>query len=112
MNTARKSATLAEDYREWLLERLRKDPERALGYLNAALEEDDLPTFLVALKDVIDAGIGMTGISKGTRLHRVSLYKMLSEEGNPTLKSLAAILDALGLRLHIAEKGQETIEKA
>jgi probable addiction module antidote protein len=112
MNTARRSVPITENYREWLLDRLRKDPEEALGYLNACLEHEDFPTFLVALKDVVDAGIGMTGISKGTRLHRVSLYKMLSEEGNPTLKSLAAILDALGLRLHIAEKGRETIEKA
>ena len=105
MNTARKRAkTTTEDYREWLLECLRNDPEEAAGYLNAALEEDDLPTFLVALKDVIDAGMGMSGLSEATHLHRVSLYKMLSEQGNPTLKSLEAVLSALGLKLQIAQR--------
>src|SRR3989304_4348880 len=91
-------------YRDYLLERLRNDPEEAAGYLNAALEENDLPTFLVALKEVSDAGMGMSGLSEAPHLHRVSLYKMLSEQGNPTLKSLEAVLSALGLKLQIAQR--------
>ena len=104
MSTESAPIRLTKDYREWLLDHLRSDPESGRGYLNAVLELDEFPTFLVALTDVIDAGIGMTGMSEATQLHRVSLYKMLSEEGNPTLKSLGAILSALGLKLQVAEK--------
>ena len=95
------------EYRDYLLERLRNDPGEALSYLNAAIGESD-GAFLVALKDVIDAEIGMSGLSSTTHLHRVSLYKMLSEEGNPTLKSLEAILDAIGLKITVAPKDQES----
>jgi len=94
----------AIDYREWLLDQLRKDPEQAFQYLNAAFEDEELPVFLIALKDVIDAGAGIRGLSKATGLHRVSLHKMLSAKGNPTLTSLHAILGALGLRLRIEKK--------
>ena len=41
-------------YRDYLLERL-EDPEEAVAYLNAALEEEDPRMFLVALRNVADA---------------------------------------------------------
>lgn len=34
-----------------------------------------------------------------TKLNRESLYKMLSEQGNPELKSLDLLLHALGFQL-------------
>ena len=46
----------------------------------------------------------MTAVAEATDLHRVSLYKMLSDKGNPTLKSLEAVLDSIGLRLRIERK--------
>lgn len=42
------------DYEESLLEAL-KNPEEALGYLNAALEDEDPRIFLLALMDVLNA---------------------------------------------------------
>ena len=91
------------DYKSYLLERLRRDPEEAIAYLNAALEDGE-STFLVALKDVVEARIGMTRMAEAANLHRVSLYKMFSEEGNPTLKSLDSVLDAMGLKIAITSK--------
>lgn len=40
-----------EDY----LVKLLKDPEECAVYLNAALEEDDMAVFMLALKDVVKA---------------------------------------------------------
>jgi DNA-binding phage protein len=37
-----------------------------------------------------------------TKLNRESLYKMLSERGNPELRSLDALLHALAFRLAVA----------
>lgn len=90
-------------YNEDLLQRL-KDPEYAVEYLRATLEESDLPElFLVALRNVAEShGIGQ--IAETAELNRESLYRMLSKEGNPTIKSLYAVLDALGLKLTIEPK--------
>jgi probable addiction module antidote protein len=94
-----------KSYRKDLIESL-KDPDEAIGYLKACLEEKDMPElFLAALRDVAEArGIGMSQLSKDANLNRENLYKMLSKEGNPELGSLYAILDALGLKLSVELK--------
>jgi len=38
------------------------------------------------------------------QLNREHLYRMLSENGNPELRSLEALLDALGFRLSVELK--------
>jgi probable addiction module antidote protein len=89
-----------ESYRKVLLESL-KNPEEAAHYLNACLEDDDAHVFLLALRDVADAHGGIRALSRDTRLNRESLYRMLSKSGNPSLESLAAVLNACGLRLAV-----------
>lgn len=90
-----------KDYKEDLLERL-QDQELAAAYLNAALMDEDPKVFLIALKDVADArGEGVAALSKKTHLNRESLYRTLSERGNPRLNNLFLILEALGLHLSI-----------
>lgn len=95
--------TRSRDFREWLLENL-KDLKEAVGYLNAALEDDDRRVFLLALKDVADAWGGMKKLSTKTKLNREGLYRALSEKGNPELASLIAMLESLGLRLAVEVK--------
>ena len=87
-------------YRESLLEHLR-DPEEAAAYLDAALEAGDRAAFLLAVKNVIDAQGGVTQVSRDTGLNRENLYRVLSERGNPELKSLEKLLKSLGLRLAV-----------
>lgn len=84
-------------FRNYLINSL-KDPEEAAEYLNAVLEEDDPQLFLAALRDVADA-YGVGKIAKKTDLNRTSLYRMLSEEGNPEIYSVFSLLGAMGLRL-------------
>ena len=87
-------------YHAELIEGLR-DPGEAEEYLNAALEEEDPELFLVALRNVAEAQGGVAQLAEKTKLNRESLYKMLSERGNPELKSLDALLHALGFRLAV-----------
>jgi len=82
-----------------LLESL-QDPAEAAAYLDAALEDEDIQVFLLALRDVAEAR-GMSRVAAETDLNRESLYRMLSEEGNPRLSSLEALLHTFGLRLAI-----------
>ncbi|HLD73355.1 MAG TPA: addiction module antidote protein [Bdellovibrionota bacterium] len=93
-------------YEESLIEAL-KDPREAAAYLNAHLEEaegeDAEELFLMALRDVAKA-YGMSEISERTELGRESLYKALSESGNPKLKTLWVLFNAIGLRLMVKPK--------
>jgi probable addiction module antidote protein len=88
-------------YKEGLLERL-KDPQEAAAYLDAALEEGDIEVFLLALRDVAEARLGgIGGLAQQSGLNRETLYRTLSEQGNPELTSLDKLLHAVGLRLAV-----------
>ena len=89
-----------KNYKDDLLRRL-ADPKYAAEYLAQALAENDHTTFLLALRDVIEAGGGMGQFAGRVGLKRPSLYKILSKRGNPTLETLQEILRPLGLRVSI-----------
>lgn len=88
------------NYKEHLSKRL-QDPKAAAAYLNAALEDEDLKVFLIALKDITDANGGVAKLAKETDLNRESLYRTLSKNGNPRFDSLMAILQACNLDISI-----------
>jgi probable addiction module antidote protein len=93
-----------KDYKESLLEDLKKD-EEAAAYLDAALQDGEKEVFLLALRDVVEARLGgIAELADKAGLNRESLYRTLSERGNPELSSLEAMLDSLGLRLSIETK--------
>ena len=96
-----------KDYKESLFEDL-QDPEFAVAYLNAALEESSSDVFLLHLRDVAEARGGLGKLGAETRLAREALYRMLSEKGNPQLSSLEKILHALGLRLAVVRAASES----
>ena len=91
-------------YRDAKLERLR-DPRESASYLNAALEESE-EDFLIALRDVAEAN-RVSEVASSAGVSRESVYRMLSEAGNPTYGSLTGILKAVGLRLAITTAGPE-----
>ena len=93
--------TRSKNYQDSLLESL-ADANEAAAYLNAALEDGDNEVFLLALRNVADARVGgMSKLAEITGLNRESLYRMLSENGNPELNSLSRLLQALGLKLAV-----------
>lgn len=99
-----------KSYREDLIRDL-KDVREAAAYLNAALEEGDKEAFLLALKNVLEAQGGMTRFSHQVKMHRVSLYKMLSKRGNPEFESILSLLNALGVRFQIVEKSKSKFQR-
>jgi len=91
------------DYRDLLREELR-DQEFALGYLNACLEEKDMPEiFLSAVREVVQIH-GVAFVAEKANLNRENLYRMLSKKGNPRISSLMAVLDVLGFHFSISPK--------
>src|SRR5438309_405841 len=89
-----------KDFNETFDDQLR-DPEYAAAYLQYALD-DGTETFLIALRDVARANGGMSRLAEATALGRESMYKSLSQAGNPKIKTIQTVLKALGLRLTIA----------
>ena len=83
------------------LDRDLKDPEYAAIYLNDALQEGSPEEFYLALRNVIRARQGMSKIAEETELGRESLYKALSDSGNPQFSTIQKILSALGLQISI-----------
>ncbi|QHS10298.1 addiction module antidote protein [Sinimarinibacterium sp. NLF-5-8] len=69
-------------------------------YIEACFEEaGDDPAFIIkALGDVARAK-GMMQITRETGLARESLYRALSEHGNPSFATVMRITRALGVRL-------------
>ena len=74
--------------------------EDILYYLEAAMEGNDPKHIASALGDVARSK-GMTEIAKKAGVGRQALYSALSENGNPTLETLTAVLSALGLELTV-----------
>ena len=63
--------------------------------------KEDPELFLGALRNVAEAQGGVAQLAEKTKLNRECLCKMLSERRNPELKSLDALLHALGFRLAV-----------
>ena len=91
---------------------LRADRELAVEYLKAAMESldnpDDRAAGLLALRTVAEAYGGLGAVAAEAGISRESLYRTLSAKGNPTLKTLLAVLKAVGMKLSV-EPGDHAV---
>jgi probable addiction module antidote protein len=76
-------------------------PEDMAAYLDAWLEEspEDAAGIARALGDIARAK-GMTQVAKDAGLSRESLYRALSEDGNPSLATILKVSRALGVKFN------------
>ena len=74
MSEKKKKLRKFRNYKEHLFKRL-QNPKNAAAYLNAALQDEDPKVFLIALKDVAEAGGGISKLAKEADLNRESLYR-------------------------------------
>ncbi len=79
------------------------DEDDILEYIKSWMEDGSTQEIARALGDVARSK-GMTEIAKKTGLGRQALYNTLSENGNPTLETLIAVLTALGLELTVQKR--------
>ena len=77
--------------------------EDVIGILEAALEEND-PEFLFKVIGDIARSKGMAQIARELNLNRESLYRSLSQDGNPSFVTIFKVLDNLGFQLSIRQK--------
>ncbi|MYF54385.1 helix-turn-helix domain-containing protein [Candidatus Poribacteria bacterium] len=92
-------------WREYLINRLASQPERAGGYLQAAFEEyqihRDPAVFLLALHTVVESQGGITELSKKIEMSQQSISEILNSKELPRIEILTAILNALGCHIMI-----------
>ena len=91
-----RTKTVAYDVAEQL-----RTPEEMAAYLDAWLEEapDDVAGITRALGDIARAK-GMNQVARDAGLSRESLYKALSENGNPSFATVLKVARALGVKFH------------
>jgi probable addiction module antidote protein len=76
-------------------------------YLSEALAIDDPAYFQHALGAVARAK-GMAVVARKSGLGRQSLYKALSESGNPEFSTVVKVLAALGIRISTAAMDEKS----
>lgn len=73
-------------------------PEAMAVFIEDIMESND-PAMIANGIGVVARAKGMTDLAKATGIGRESLYQLLGKNGNPTLKNLTLILNALGMQL-------------
>jgi len=75
--------------------------EKIALYLEAAFEDGDPAMIAAAIGDVARAR-GMSQIAKDAGLSRESLYKALSQDGNPGFATIMKVTKALGFNVTVS----------
>ncbi len=100
-------AATSSSYREYLISSL-KDTEHAAAYIAVMLELDeegyDPKLVRSALSNVIEARLQAKNLSETAKQHYEKLDKILAETGGTEIYTLIEFLDALGYRIALAPK--------
>ena len=101
-------------WREYLIERLAADRDRASGYLQAALEDyqnhGDAAVFLLALQTVVESQGGIPEIAKQTDTTPETLSEILANDVLPQIGTLAPLLNVLGCQISIQSIDAENVD--
>lgn len=86
---------------EATVEMFRADPDLAAEYLNSVLADGDETDLMLALRSLSKAFGGDQEVARQAEVNAHTLYRTLSEQGNPELKTLSAILRTMGMKLAV-----------
>lgn len=92
---------MALETKAWDAAEALSTPEDIAAYLDAYLE-DGTPEELLQAINTIARSKGMTALARQSGISRETLYRALSDKGNPTLDTLVRLMKALGVRLAVA----------
>lgn len=90
-------------YDDFLSQQLREDPEFAFHYLSEAQQDEDPRALFTAVRNLVNAHMGMTKLAETTGIQRQTLYKMLSGEGNPGWIGMQTVLSSLGFSIEFKQ---------
>ncbi len=73
--------------------------DEAIGIFMAAAFQTNDAGYIAHALGVVARAKGMAQIAAQTGLSREQLYRSFSSQGNPTLKTTLAVMEALGIKL-------------
>lgn len=89
-----------QNFRDYLIEDLKKNPDEISVYLEVSLEEfehdGDLRALLLALRTVAEVMGGLGILAEKTGLNRQNLYKIFSNKVTPKFSTILLIIKGLG----------------
>lgn len=88
---------------KWDIVDLLKDDAAIADYLDAVFADGDPDEMRDALAHVARAK-GMSELAQSAGITRGGLYKALGDKGNPSFATVAALLNAMGVRLSVIPK--------
>ena len=92
----------SDSHEDATVESFRRDRKFAAAYLDQVLADGDQEELMLALRRLSEAFGGVTGLAQQAGLNSTTLYRTLSSNGNPELRTLRALLAAMGLRLSVS----------
>ncbi len=95
---------LTRNFKETVKGRAARDPAFAKAMLDEAATaflNGEANVARLILRDLVNASVGFEDLATETNRPSKSLHRMLSEKGNPSMDSLAAIFGAIGKRLGV-----------
>ena len=100
---------LTRDFKQTIVERVRRDKKFARGLLDEAATlflNGEPEAARLLLRDLVNATVGFETLAELTGKPAKSLHRMLSRHGNPSMDNLAVIFDAVRQRMKVALKAQ------
>lgn len=94
-----------ENFDAWVADLVQQEPNGIDNYLKISFEEflkdGNEKALLIALRQIAKAKGGFEKLSSETGIKRESLYRALSENGNPRFSTLVSVLNSLDYGLCI-----------
>lgn len=94
----------SQPHDEVVADMLQTDPAFRAALINEVMRDGDYGDMLILLRQLTLAEGGMKIIAQRTGLNETALYRLMSAEGNPSLKNFSKVLSALNLQLAVTAK--------
>lgn len=89
-----------QNFRDYLIDDLKKNPDEVAVYLEVSLEEfekdGDIKALLLALRTVAEVQGGLGVLAQKTGLNRQNLYKIFGNKVTPKFSTILLIIKGLG----------------
>ena len=103
-NAKTKTNRKSQSHDEVVAEMLRTDPQFRAAMTNGITAEGDFADVLIFLRQLVLAEGGMKVIAERSGLNETALYRTMSADGNPSIKTFAKLLESLNLRMTVAPR--------
>jgi DNA-binding phage protein len=100
-----KKAKPSKTYPKWRLQQFLVNKDIRANFLRLCLEYDGTDSLTLFRKGLLFAvkAIGPSKVASDLRVNRVSLYRMLSADGNPSLRYIFRLCSYFGLNLWLVD---------